>query len=280
MSEPDKLSDDKFSQVVVRKRLSLQETLVERRPTIIWVLAVACFTILAWAGIPWFFITSHGSWLGFVCWMVAFLVTETVLLMLARYGGHIHRREIRQIEKLEGDLSADQAKEPLVDLQKLVDLHHKHKHYGEAAFYSQRLLHALADAAQGKLVPTVASGDCWLTTPAYKRTISAKLLWLFETRGRLLLTDETLWYWSPKVNLEVNVDDFISVERVKYSWWQKPIPMYYISLHFFAEGTQHEIYLTPGPQTGTVFDINNATTSLYEKLQHVLTKHKRLSKRS
>src|SRR5262249_1775880 len=150
---------------------------------------------------------------------------------------------------------------------RVIDLHRKQGHYGEAEFFSQRLLAMLAEAAEGKLVPKVESTDCWVSTPAYRKTMRYNLVWLFETRGRLMLTADTLSYWSRKVNFTIAIDDIASLSVARHPWWQKPIPMNYLVLRFWADGQQHEVHLTPGEQTATVWDVNKQVAGWKQRIE-------------
>jgi hypothetical protein len=274
----DKLPDDHLNtavtHVVVRKRLSLRERLAEdKAPLLFFGLIFLIGCVYGFVATPLILFTAH---LGIMFFLLCFslgMALSVAALFVARGINKSCVRANAEIEKLQDQLAKGGSSDVVADLHRVIDLHRKQRHYGEAEFYSHRLMAALADAAQGKTVPKVQSADCWVNTPAYRKTARYNLVWLFETRGRLMLTADELSYWSRKVNFTIAIDDIASLSIGRHPWWQKPFPMNFLIVRFWADGQQHEVHLSPGLQTSTVWDVNRQVADWKRRIEEAIQAH-------
>ncbi|HEY9789216.1 MAG TPA: hypothetical protein V6D22_02375 [Candidatus Obscuribacterales bacterium] len=274
----DKHIDDHLhvpmTHVLVRKRLSLQERLAEdKAPLLFFALILLMGGIFGFVSTPLMLVSAHLGVMFFLLCFTLSLCMGVSALIVARAINRSCIRDNNEIEKLQDELAQGGSSDVVADLHRVIDMHRKQRHYGEAEFYSHRLLAALADAAQGKAMPKVQSTDCWVNTPAYRQTSRYKFVWLFETRGRLMLTADTLSYWSRKVNFTIAIDDIASLTIGRHPWWQKPFPMNYLIVRFWLDGQQHEVHLSPGLQTSTVWDVNKQVADWKRRIEEAIQAH-------
>jgi hypothetical protein len=122
------------------------------------------------------------------------------------------------------------------------------KEYATAEHYSQLLLKQSSlpeEQRDSKLNEMVASSDCWVSTPEYHKSWNYRLLWAFESRGRLTLDKKKLAYESDNLTFEIDLADIRSAEVVHHGWCLHMARFKYLLLKFKASGNECELYLSP-----------------------------------
>jgi hypothetical protein len=86
---------------------------------------------------------------------------------------------------------------------------------------------------------------CNYLSPEYARSLWGKYVWMYQGKGHLRLTRESLSLRGSKVALEVPLSAITSIETGRFDWLAKPIRLAYIRLHYSQAGTENSILLVP-----------------------------------
>lgn len=212
----------------------------------------------------------------FIFLVGACLGLGTVLIVRAisrgMFGGD--KRKVEELEKRL--LSHKETTYIMTDLDALISENLKMKRPQVAEFYSRQLLAISEKVGETECTPgleMMLACSAWVSTPAYHKTINYWLIWLFETRGTLSLTNEFFEYESNRISFRLAVEDIVDIGIENHPWWLKPMPMHYIRMTYRNFGSTETLYLTPyNMQTDTVWDVNHKVKEWYSHLTKALQK--------
>jgi hypothetical protein len=72
-----------------------------------------------------------------------------------------------------------------------------------------------------------------------------KYLWIYQGKGHLRLTRESLSLKGSKIALDLPVSAITSIETGAFDWLAKPIRLAYIGLHYLQNSKDKTILLVP-----------------------------------
>jgi hypothetical protein len=72
-----------------------------------------------------------------------------------------------------------------------------------------------------------------------------KYIWIYQGKGHLRLTRESLSLKGSKISLDVPVNAITSIETGAFDWLAKPIRLAYIGLHYSQHGKDNTVLLVP-----------------------------------
>lgn len=261
------------------KKVPLLARLTEGKTVIMWMFFVVAIMLLgsvfgAFAG-PFIFHTIGMGFVFPVCYLggigvgigAVFLVRSADRKLFGAMKAGISAMEDRFIE------GSPMTRE---DLEKLVAGSLKLKRMSAADIYSKRLLalSMLPPDADGT-IPTVpkkadwiVTTECWAATEKYHKGLNYKLVWLYETRGVLTLSPDSLGFESKKFSFQCHPSQIKSIKVNRHPLWMKPIPFKFISVTIDELGAEHTFNITPSfGQTDTVWDCNRMTETWVKRLE-------------
>jgi hypothetical protein len=156
------------------------------------------------------------------------------------------------------------------DLEKLVAGSLKLKRLAAADVYSKRLLaiSMLHPDEAAKTADWLVTTECWASTEKYHKGWNYKLVWLFETRGILTLSPDSLDFQSKKFVFSCHPSQITSIKVGRHPLWMKPIPFRFICLTIEECGGLHTFNITPSfGQTDTVWDCNRMVARWVKRLE-------------
>lgn len=260
------------------KRLSWKARLAESRPMLIFFLSLLLFGALGGVILAplicKYCLGGMGNWFPILFFgFIGGLAGSLVLVFAVRYIDRKFFGSVKaSILAAEDRVISGNSKTQLQDLEKLVFGYLKLKRLEAADYYSKKLLELSKSGGTEimKLTDWVVTSECWVSTQAYQRSWSYKLIWLFETRGILTLSPSKLDFQSKNISFCCTPANIASVELKRHPLWLKPIPFRYISLTIDEQGIRHIFNLTPSfGHTDTVFDCNRLVDVWYKRLQRM-----------
>ncbi|MBX9666856.1 MAG: hypothetical protein K2X93_04520 [Candidatus Obscuribacterales bacterium] len=264
----------------ISKKPSLQQRLFEARPIVLFFLGCFVFGFLLpplslLLGTPLLFAT--GNYLLFILGMILLGGCGGLAVILAvRYISRgFLAGDRKRLKELETKISTGASSDVVTDLDKLITENLKMGRPQVAEYYSKQLL-TLCERGQqeGDQMPALMwSTPCWVSSPEYHKSFNYWVVWLFESRGLLCLTNEHLEYESSRISFRIALEDIVDIGIDRHPWWMKPYPLNYIKLSFKEFGETVCLYATPYTlQTDTVWDINKTVREWYNNLTKALQK--------
>ena len=113
--------------------------------------------------------------------------------------------------------------------------------------------------------------SCYLSTPEHTRSFVGRFIYIYTGKGSLLLTTESLKYFSKKKTIDIPLGAIIDLRKGRYPRTAKPIHLDYIEVVFHIEGGQDTILLTPAKSwMAPVWKSNELVASWMETLEQTL----------
>ena len=112
---------------------------------------------------------------------------------------------------------------------------------------------------------------CYLSTPEHTRSFVGRFTYIYTGKGSLLLTTESLKYFSKKVTIDIPLGAIVGFRKGTYPRTAKPIRLGYIEIIYRTEGGEDTILLTPAKSwTTPVWKSNEHVTSWLETLEQAI----------
>jgi hypothetical protein len=86
---------------------------------------------------------------------------------------------------------------------------------------------------------------CYYLTPEYAETWWGRYIWLYQGKGRLQLTRESIRLDGGKLLLDIPFDSIIKIDTGEFSRAAKYFRLAFIRLHYSKNGTENTILLVP-----------------------------------
>lgn len=265
----------------ISKKPTTQQRWKDARPILLFF--AGCFLLgfllpplSVFFGMPLWFATGS-NYLLFLLGMVlvgaaaGFLIVYTVRSVSRGILGGDRKR----VAALENRLRAG-SNDVISDLDSLITENLKLGRPQVAEYYSKQLLVLCErDLAEPTVPDLMISTAAWASTPAYHKSVNYWLVWMFQSRGLLCLTNEHLEYESARISFRVALKDVIDIGLDRHPLWMKPFPLRFIKIRFREPDydIEHCMYVTPYTmQTDTVWDINKSVQEWYSNLTTALAK--------
>lgn len=282
-----KMSDSQRQELAttysIRKQRSVIDTLRDSQPVIMWRSAgyflVLLFGLASLLIVPFISgLFGHDLFLTFGITLITvvlafeFLAPKVVSALGRKFLGDSRLRVAETEARLAGGGSPDVMRDLDVLITDNLRLGRPHV----AEFYSKQLLalseqHNRDDTKMPIILQSLRSTSCFVSTPAYHKTIRYWLLWNFESTGTLCLSSSTLEYASNGISFCVNLKDVTDISLQTHPRWLRPIPLKYISISFKEFEVIQTFYLCPFQmQTDTTRDVNETVKEWYDFLTRAL----------
>lgn len=235
----------------------------ENRAAFVWLFI--CFVMGALCSLlggilgPIIDLTIGGPFAFPICFVAGLLFALSVLFGARFFDRCLFGSVKASVLALEDRLIEGVSHTPREDIEKLITGLLKLKRLAAADLYSQRLLAITMSCPDGlmKRSDWVVTTECWASTDKYHKGWKYKLVWLYETRGVLTLSPDSLDFQSKKFTLRFHPSMITKIEVKRHPLWLKPIPLKFISITIQEHDFQHVVNITPSfGQTDTVWDCN------------------------
>lgn len=86
---------------------------------------------------------------------------------------------------------------------------------------------------------------CYYLTPGYADTWWGRYIWIYEGKGRLSLTRESIRFDGRKLRLDIPFHAVAGIDTGEFSRVAKAFRLAYIRLQYFQQGSESTILLVP-----------------------------------
>lgn len=265
-----------------RKERSVVDTLRDLQPFIMWRSAgyffVLLFCLSSLLIVPFISgLFGHDLLVTFAITLIAIAVAFEVLApkIVSAFGRKYLSDSHLRVAETEARLAGGGSPDVMRDLDILITENLRLGRPHVAEFYSKQLLALSEQANRDTKLPIVLQSlrttACFVSTPAYHKTIRCWLLWNFESTGTLCLSSSTLEYASNAISFCVALKDVTDISLEVHPRWLRPVPLRYISITFKEFGLVSKFYLCPfQTQTDTTGDVNATVKQWYDYLTRAL----------
>jgi len=86
---------------------------------------------------------------------------------------------------------------------------------------------------------------CYYLSPEYARSFWGRYIWIYQGKGHLRLTRDSLRLEGKKLSLDIPMDTIAAIETSDFSVVAKPMGLALIGVRYLQEGKEKTIFLVP-----------------------------------
>lgn len=111
---------------------------------------------------------------------------------------------------------------------------------------------------------------CYHSSPEYQNTFFGKYFYIYQSKGKVTLTNLYLRYRSKKFNFDIRIESILDMRIGRFKWYQKPIELDYLEITFMDEMGFRTVLLVPTESALMfVWNTNKIIKNWYKAIQYL-----------